>query len=268
MKTAVFLDLDGTFWNLGTPPESALEAIRRAQANGHLVLSSTGRTPSGCSDLSGFGFDGHCYGAGSFAELGDKTIVDEPLGADASRRIYHSLDGLRVNIFVEGAKGCGFLEVRDRVVNWAMHKQIDKTNDPFMDLRDISEMTDSDHERVYKYSVFSSGNTLKKVRPTTPEGFVWTGMHASAEITRVDVNKGTCIRKVKDYLVAQGLGDGGGWRTLAMGDSGNDITALKAADIGVAMGNGTKEAKAAADYVTDDIDHDGLYNAFEHFGLI
>ena len=36
----------------------------------------------------------------------------------------------------------------------------------------------------------------------------------------------------------------------------------------VALGSGGPEAKAAADYVTDDVDKDGLYNAFVHLGLI
>ena len=55
---------------------------------------------------------------------------------------------------------------------------------------------------------------------------------------------------------------------MALGDSGNDIPMLRAADIGICMGNGTDAAKDAADYVTSAITDDGLYHAFEHFGLI
>ena len=38
--------------------------------------------------------------------------------------------------------------------------------------------------------------------------------------------------------------------------------------VGVAMNSGGSEIKAMADYITDDVDKDGLYNAFKHFGLI
>lgn len=39
-------------------------------------------------------------------------------------------------------------------------------------------------------------------------------------------------------------------------------------DESVAMGNGFKEVKEKATYITDDINQDGLYNAFKHFGII
>jgi hydroxymethylpyrimidine pyrophosphatase-like HAD family hydrolase len=58
------------------------------------------------------------------------------------------------------------------------------------------------------------------------------------------------------------------WRTMACGDSDNDLTMLRAADVSVAMGNGNDNAKAAATWVTTDIHNDGLLNAFAHFGLL
>ena len=38
--------------------------------------------------------------------------------------------------------------------------------------------------------------------------------------------------------------------------------------ISVAMGNAEDDVKKAADYVTDDIDEDGLYNALKYFEII
>jgi len=43
---------------------------------------------------------------------------------------------------------------------------------------------------------------------------------------------------------------------------------LEAAGLGIAMGNGTAKAKAAADYVTDSIDEDGLVKALIRFELL
>ena len=36
----------------------------------------------------------------------------------------------------------------------------------------------------------------------------------------------------------------------------------------VSMGSGGNECKAAADYVTSDVDDDGIWNAFVYLGLI
>lgn len=55
---------------------------------------------------------------------------------------------------------------------------------------------------------------------------------------------------------------------MAFGDGENDIEMLKFAGIGVAMGNAKDEVKAAADFVTDSVDENGIENALRHFGLI
>ena len=57
-------------------------------------------------------------------------------------------------------------------------------------------------------------------------------------------------------------------QTVAFGDSMNDYEIIREAGLGIAMGNANEELKAVADYVTDDIDKDGIWNACRHFGLI
>lgn len=56
--------------------------------------------------------------------------------------------------------------------------------------------------------------------------------------------------------------------TMAFGDGGNDISIIREAGIGVAMGNANEEVKAMADYVTSSVDEDGVKNALVHFGII
>ena len=52
-------------------------------------------------------------------------------------------------------------------------------------------------------------------------------------------------------------------RTMAVGDSDNDVDMLEAAGFAVAMGNAVPRARAAAGVVTDDCDHDGVGRAVE-----
>ena len=63
------------------------------------------------------------------------------------------------------------------------------------------------------------------------------------------------------YMISQS-------ETMAFGDGENDIDMIRFAGIGVAMDNGIPALQKAADYVTDDIDEDGIANALHQFGLI
>ena len=55
---------------------------------------------------------------------------------------------------------------------------------------------------------------------------------------------------------------------IAIGCSEKDVSLLAFAGFGIAMGNGTKEAKIAARHVTASIKEDGLQKAFHFVGLL
>ena len=56
--------------------------------------------------------------------------------------------------------------------------------------------------------------------------------------------------------------------TIAFGDGGNDMSMIRQAGIGIAMGNATSELKQQADYVTTTVDEDGILNALRHYGIV
>lgn len=53
--------------------------------------------------------------------------------------------------------------------------------------------------------------------------------------------------------------------TIAVGDSMNDISILQTAGFSAAMGNACHDAKAAADFITDDCDHDGVARVINEY---
>ena len=55
-------------------------------------------------------------------------------------------------------------------------------------------------------------------------------------------------------------------QAYAIGDSLNDLPMFSAVSTSISMGNGDK-LKPYADYVTDDISEDGIYNAMKKFGF-
>ena len=54
---------------------------------------------------------------------------------------------------------------------------------------------------------------------------------------------------------------------MAFGDGDNDVKMLEIAGVSAAMGNGSANVKAVADYITDDIDEDGIEKALYHYGI-
>ena len=77
-----------------------------------------------------------------------------------------------------------------------------------------------------------------------------------------NITKGNAIAHLLEYLHAD-VAD-----TIAFGDAKVDIPMLEYCGYGVAMGSGGDEIKAMADYVTGDVDQNGLYDAFEKLGLL
>ena len=56
--------------------------------------------------------------------------------------------------------------------------------------------------------------------------------------------------------------------TMAFGDGHNDIDMLQFVGTGICMENGCAETKAVCDYITDNVDNDGIVSALRYFGLL
>lgn len=72
------------------------------------------------------------------------------------------------------------------------------------------------------------------------------------EATAAGVDKGTGLLKLCDHLDLDPA------RVMAIGDEANDLPMIKAAGIGVAMGNAVDVTKAGANEITADCDHNGV----------
>lgn len=77
-----------------------------------------------------------------------------------------------------------------------------------------------------------------------------------------DITKAFAVGKLCDFLGVSPAD------CIAFGDANVDIPMFEACGQSCCMGSGGDAAKKAASFVTTDVDDDGLYNAFVHFGLI
>lgn len=94
-----------------------------------------------------------------------------------------------------------------------------------------------------------------------PLSWVWSGGQ-SIEITHPLATKGRGLLRLCALLGVDPA------RTLAIGDSGNDISMLRAAGLGVAMGDAPPAVKEAADAVTAANCEDGAALAIERYVLL
>lgn len=89
---------------------------------------------------------------------------------------------------------------------------------------------------------------------------VWSSA-TSLEITHPDATKGNALHRLCQLLQISVE------NVMALGDSGNDITMLQQAGLGVAMGNAPDFVKAAADVCAPRHDEDGAAIAIETYAL-
>ena len=110
---------------------------------------------------------------------------------------------------------------------------------------------------VQKIQMYARGpalrQTLLRELPGRFPGIVATSsLPGNIELNHLSANKGDAL----EFLAARlGLARE---RTMAFGDGLNDVSMLRAAGTGVAMGNAAPEAIAAADRMTADNNHDGV----------
>ena len=87
----VFFDLDGTLISDDEAyiiPDSAVNAIHKAQENGHLMYVDTGRTVMNVEQrIRDIGFDGYVCGCGMYIECGGKVIYQHTLPTKLCRNV-------------------------------------------------------------------------------------------------------------------------------------------------------------------------------------
>lgn len=272
MKTKyIFLDIDGTLVDFDcTMPDSTLTALIEAQKRGHKLLISTGRYLGQIYPwlLKAVNFDGMVMSSGANIYFGGKQIYRKYF----SREQLLYLDGK----FKEaGACSCRQLEnclvssEDDYAHMCSMLQSAGVSRESAESL--LGDVVSGDMcalDNVEKAIYYDSKLDILDMRKLLgPEynidPFSFKDMPSSCgEVNIAGINKAHGMKMVVDLL-------GGSMEdTIAVGDSGNDITMIRAAGVGVAMGNATDEIKAAADMITDDIDKDGVYNAFVKLGII
>ncbi|MGN0401566.1 MAG: HAD family hydrolase [Acetatifactor sp.] len=257
----IFFDIDGTLIGEETHrmTRSTGEAIRQARAAGHICMINTGRTGKliGPEVTGQVEFDGILMGCGTMIVYRGETLLHKTFTEEESLQIMDGLHRHGIDAVLEGYKD-NFCESDDRIFS-----------DSF---RRFVHCFDS---LAYKNYREAPGNFDKFYAYTEePERMTAFSREFNDRLEFVDRRKGYYEIMPKGYSKASGikyLADALGIdmaETVAVGDSSNDIAMLECAGVGIAMGNATDDVKAVADYVTTDVEQEGIENALRWLGAI
>lgn len=277
MGKIIFLDVDGTLVDYENHlPASALTAIRQARSNGHRVYICTGRSRAEVyPELWDIGLDGMIGGNGSYVEDGGHVVMHQLITLEQCRRIVGWLHGRGLEFYLESNNGLfaseGFEEAAVPAIRLYSKRKAREgaeqatVRSVFPDMIFGGELYRDDLNKVsFLLSSYQDYLDAKDAFPDLKAG-TWGGKDEEAlfgDLGVKDVDKAVAVQTLVRHLHAN-MRD-----TIAFGDAKVDIPMLDCCAYGVAMGNGGAEIKAAADYITDTVERDGLYKAFAHLGLL
>ena len=242
-KYALFFDIDGTLVSFKTHeiPQSTIQALTEAKANGSRVYIATGRPPIIITNLGAIEqlIDGYITTNGALCYVGNDLVACQPIPMQDVMTCVEDCQQKGNSLIVVGRRDVAVIDPKgdvDRIFRQMLAvKNLDKAAPLDVVLeQDILQLT-----------------------PFFPADY-----EPDTDITANGADKGKGILAIARH---EGFDPN---HTIAFGDGGNDTSMILQAGIGIAMGNAIDELKQQADYVTTSVDDDGILNALRHYGVI
>lgn len=252
----IFFDIDGTLFSHKTKciPQSAVDAMAEVRKKGIQTVICTGRDIRELRKLPVYQipFDG-------YLTLNGNICLDENEKMFAGNAIDDDEVQILVRIFSANKIPFVLVGEENRYINHIDELVIDTQESTSGTIPDIGEYKG---EKIYQCLAFVKDKERLMLDDLLDDCSITSWNDTGIDIISIHGGKAAGIQKFMDhYHVHQA-------ETMAFGDGQNDIDMIRFAGIGVAMGNAIDALKKAADYVTTDIDEDGIANGLRHFGLI
>jgi len=266
---AVFVDIDGTLCDSRQHiPRSAIDALSQVRSNGHRIFACTGRSaPEVYPRFWDVGFEGLVGGAGGYASVGDHVLLDERMPREHVEVLTTLWEELDAFYIWQGPDHMGPSEgyldffvprAGSHPEDWIEYAQ---SITPF-----IVNIDDGSFTKVTAY-VPPEKASLERVTAALPTGYraiigsVGAAGYVPFEVVPAHLSKAVGIRAICEHV---GIPLS---RTVALGDSNNDIEAVETAALGISIGNGCEALTKAANIVAPSVCEDGLAWALSAVGL-
>ena len=270
---AILLDIDGTLTNdqkVITP--RTREALLKCQEKGVVLVLASGRTANGLStyaadlDLAHHGGVLVCYnGAKSLNCETGQVYFEQSMTVEQGKRVLEHMKKFDVAPVIDHGEymyvnDCFFTIERDGKPWYIIEYEGHSNNYKLCEKRDLAAYADWRINKILNAGQPEYLQQVAKEMAAPFEGELSAMFTAPwyFEFTPLGVDK---VRALKDTFEVLGINQD---EVMSFGDAQNDLTMIKWAKVGVAMGNAVDEVKAEADYVTTDNNSDGIADALEH----
>lgn len=257
MIKAIFLDIDGTMVSFDTHrmPEDTASALCEARRRGVKLFVATGRQRGDIHNLGDMEFDGYITLNGSCCWVGDEEIFRKSIPKEdiAAFVRYQEENGVIPCFFVEAdaISANTRADVMERMRELICFPP-----------RPVVSMDELMRREIYQLTAFFSEEAEPEVMRQMPHCTATRWFPTFADVVAKGVEKAVGLQVIGAYFGIRPE------EMMAVGDGGNDISMLRYAGVGVAMGNSDETVKQAADYVTSAVDDGGVARALHHFGII
>ena len=266
---AVFVDIDGTLCDSRQRiPQSAIDALSEVRSKGHRLFACTGRSaPEVYPRFWDIGFEGIVGGAGGYARVGNRVLVDERMPREHVEVLTALWEELDAFYIWQGpdqmGPSDGYLDffvprAGTHPEDWIEYAQ---SITPF-----IVDIGSGTFTKVTAY-VPPEKASLERVTAALPAGYraiigsVGAAGYVPFEVVPERLSKGVGISAVCEHV---GIPLS---RTVALGDSNNDVEAVATAATGISIGNGCEALVEVADIVAPSVGEGGLAWALGAAGL-
>ncbi|MBR3694197.1 MAG: HAD family hydrolase [Erysipelotrichales bacterium] len=252
MIQAVFFDVDGTLYDSNSEYVNykSLEAIKQLHKQGYILGLCTGRTRDQLlgvpKEILELPFDVFltCGGGEGFLHSGE-ALFHMYFSSEEVAKIM-KLEEIRY----ENELDLICIDDEGTAILWECGEQ-GMINFTWFKIP-VAEIRDIDPGTLSHVLISCDASKHESVKPYLNELNYFVSSASSIDILPAGVNKATAIAKAVAHF---------GFtmeNVMVFGDSYNDIEMLREAKIGVCMGNGSDDAKEAADYVCESMWEDGI----------
>lgn len=270
MKTGIIaVDLDGTVLDAEKKvTERTLAALEAAAESGIWVVPATGRILKGMPEeilkLGWIRYMILANGATVWDRGAESCLYRAEISAETGLEVFRWLDGFPVIYDCyqdnQGWMTASMWENAEAYAPSPFYLQHIRTlRRPVPDLKEHIRRSGTSLQKIQAFC--RTTETQRELIGRTAERFpqlaVSTSVARNVEINDGRANKGAALTALAERL---GIPMG---KVAAFGDGTNDLSMIRAAGMGVAMGNAAEEVKAAADRVTAGNCEDGVGIAVE-----